>query len=303
MAEITVGATIGSLLGTNAAAASGTITGGQLDDRAANELLSAVTKNIVVVATDAPSRCIDGRPCVQTVAGGAPEPRPALAGGALVSGYAAALLTDWFGNEASQVDQLAQAHAVLTGAGLRAGTHCDEHAFAGQYFDAAKHKTATGCGADDRLAEILQKLQDEPRAVQALAASLLGDKYRAELLPSRAVAVDTWDPKLIIDEVADNASIEILASPADTPNHGHTECAVVFNYVSNRTLDRDAFVAASGKQVFSVDMWYLDKVAYALAAGANSHVPYEKLQHAMVAYQVATYLTLCDGSQRLIVLR
>ena len=55
----------------------------------------------------------------------------------------------------------------------------------------------------------------------------------------------------------------------------------------------------TGNQVFVVDMWYIDKLARALAAGRPDAVEmYSKLKHHMVAYQVATYLALCDGTQR-----
>jgi hypothetical protein len=71
----------------------------------------------------------------------------------------------------------------------------------------------------------------------------------------------------------------------------------VFNYVRGTTVDRDAYLARTGRQAFGVDMWYLEDIAAAMMSGP-SKVTQEQLHHALTAYQVSTYLTLCDGSQR-----
>jgi hypothetical protein len=80
-------------------------------------------------------------------------------------------------------------------------------------------------------------------------------------------------------------------------NHG--EELVIFNYLEGTTIDRDALVHDTGKQVFIVDMWYIDKLAKRMAEGRPDAVAmFESLQHAMVAFQVATYLALCNGTHR-----
>ena len=62
-------------------------------------------------------------------------------------------------------------------------------------------------------------------------------------------------------------------------------------------MDRDSLVQETGKQVFTIDMWYIDTLARAMAQGRpDAPVMFEKLRHAMAAFQVATYLTLCDGT-------
>ena len=84
--------------------------------------------------------------------------------------------------------------------------------------------------------------------------------------------------------------------------HGHREMMVVFNYEENTTIDRDAYFKATGKQVFVVDVWYLRKLANYMATGTEAETQASDLYHAMLAYQLATYVTLCDGSHRAAIL-
>ncbi len=77
---------------------------------------------------------------------------------------------------------------------------------------------------------------------------------------------------------------------------------VIFNNIPNSTIDRDALVKDTNKQVFIVDLWYIKELANRLATGPNAVQQAKQLHHAMVTYQVATYITLCDGSHRAAVL-
>jgi len=112
-----------------------------------------------------------------------------------------------------------------------------------------------------------------------------------------------WNPAAVIDAIGNEAAVEVLDSDHanHAPNHGHREFGVLVNYVDGTSLDRDGFTADTGEQVFVIDMWYIDKLANALATGPNATEQYEQLREAMVSYQVATYLTLCDGSQQALI--
>ncbi len=83
----------------------------------------------------------------------------------------------------------------------------------------------------------------------------------------------------------------------------HDELVVVWNTVEGMTLDRDAFVKATGKKVFFIDAWYVDDIAKALATGRpDAAEMYPTLHQAAVAFQLATYAELGDGSHPLLII-
>lgn len=265
----------------------------------------AVTECMTVVDPTLPSCCIDGRCCIETVSGEPTQARFSVAGGAAITGYAAAELAGIFGGDAPQHpnDRYAIIDARLNAAGINTGNHVDKANFETQ-FSAGK----TGCGACDRLPENIANVYDEAEGVEGLAAQLVVGYKSGQIDVSRRQAVVAglrgWDPVRAEKQIEnrDAGAIEILESD-DTPTHGHTELAVVFNYVEGYTIDRDAFFAKTGKELFVIDMPYIDKIARALAGGPDAEAQYEKLRHAAVEYQLGTYLTLCDGSQAPIIIR
>lgn len=283
----------------------GSINAGEHTIQDLQELGEAVQRHVVTVDPNAPSCCIDGRHCLRTLAGGEPDPRAGVAGGALVTAYAAAELTGWFGNDdGSTIDRLQRLDALLNASGIVTGAHIDE---AAEMANMAGGRT--GCGADDKYLENVGHVASDAEAVEGLTGLLLGAEYN----PNRAGYIDAttvqershdWDPVEVATIVAnrDPKAVEVLYSD-ESPTKGHSEVLVVFNYVEDATIDRDALVAETGKQVFMVDMWYINKIARALAGGPNAEAQYQQLQHAAVAYQAGTYLTLCDGSQRPLLLQ
>lgn len=296
-------ATVGDKIG----AGFGKITAGEIADDRKAELGQAVEENIVAVDPTLPSCCIDGRTCVHTMNQTPTQPRPAVAGGALVTAYAAAEMVGWFGNDSlTPVERLARVNRVLLANGIQAGGHVDMHAIDAK-FKAQDGMPKTGCGADDRLREIVMQSYENPSLVRDTSAALLGAEYDESawtLIPKEQMTKKTadWVPTDVVEELgaATGDAVEILESD-DTPTHGHLEIAVVWNNKENTTFNRDKFTEETGEQAFKVDAWYIDKLAKALATGPNAVEQYKQLKHAMVAYQVATYLTLCDGSQRLVI--
>lgn len=285
------------------ASATGTINGGELDPSRAQELVSEIEKHMESVDPKSPSCCIDGRSCVHTLEGGPTDSRASVAGGALITAYAAAELVGWFGNDDSDVAvRLGRINRMLRANGINPGNHCDELAVQNQFVNPDTKKPVTGCGADDRLPEIMAKPYENEQAVNKLVKPLMGEEYNEnlKLVPKEEIENKTkqWDPTDVVDAIGNGEAIEVLESKPGEPNHGHREMGVLFNYKDNTSLNRDAFVRNTGEQIFVVDMWYIDKLATALAGGPNAVEQRQQLKQAMVAYQVATYLALCDGSQR-----
>jgi len=289
--DVTMGEPIG--------AGYGAINAGEHDQEHLDFLAEKARDHLVAVSPDAPSCCIDGRTCVHTLANGETSPRPSVAGGP-VTAYAAAELTGLLGDDdGTPAERFTRVIELLNNAGLPTGNHIDETAEACGFADGK-----TGCGAADRFLENLGHVSEDREAVLGVVSQLLGGAYDADhtTFTDNGSLMDRnadWNSVTAVNVLAvrDQTSIEVLQSD-DTPTHGHNEVFVAFNYVENTTIDRDAYVAETGAQLFDVDMWYIDKMARALASGPDADAMYDRLRHAMVAYQVGTYLTLCNGTQR-----
>lgn len=277
----------------------------------AQAVAEAVKRHVVSVSEDAPSSCIDGRQCVSCMDGEKSEPRPGVAGGGLISAYAAAELVGWFSNDETTSEQrLKIVLDQLNEQGIITGAHCDTAALDSEFVNEIG-ASKTGCGADDNLPRILQTMYSQRSAIDSFTYAILGDQSDAEIsyvdAQTLASRHEDWDPKKMLDHVGEEAGphgIEILDSGDGTvPNHGHGELAAVFNDAEGTTVDRDSLFAETGIQVFDVDVWYLRTLARAMATGPDAESQEADLLQAMVSYQVATYLTLCDGTQRPIILQ
>jgi hypothetical protein len=155
----------------------------------------------------------------------------------------------------------------------------------------------TGCGANDKEKTITQLFNDNKNALEPTVKALVGgDGYDQGFFGDLKLVHSTDDTNELKDIVGEE-NTEVLEA-TDEGVHGHQEWAVYFNYVEGTTIDRDAYFNATGKQVFVVDMWYIKKLADAMG---ETEVQASELYHAMVAYQVATYIGLCDGTHRAII--
>jgi hypothetical protein len=269
----------------------------------AERLVSQVEVYLKQVAEDAPGCCIDGRKCKHNLDGSPAELRPSVAGGPLITAYAAAELVGWFGedDDSTLEERLDVVKNVLETNGVKLGAHVDEKAVANDYKNPETGAKATGCGADDKAPAIIAAIYDNDETVQKLTGAVLptfDEKAMAFTSKEKVTArFASWDPKMVLDASTseDRDNVEVLEK-------SHEEALVVFNYVEGTTIDRDALVEATGRQVFCVDMWYINKLARALASGPDPDEQYVRLQHAMTAYQIGTYLSLCDGTQRAVLL-
>ncbi|GEM_PF-3426732 len=269
------------------------------------ELVNKVENYLKRVADNAPGCCFDGRLCTRHMDGSAPDLRPSIAGGPLITAYIAAELSGWFEPEApddieSRIDIVKQ---KLEAEGVVLGAHVDEAAVATN-FRKPDGSVRTGCGANDRAAAIVRAILDPSSAVGELSGAVMGEDYDASAI-DRARSEEllrrfgAWNPEAALQEsTSDNGrTVEVLQSD-DTPTVGHREVLALFNQVEGTTFDRDGFVTDTGEQAFGIDMWYARKLARAMAGGPNATEQYSKLYSAMTAFQVGTYLVLCDGTQR-----
>lgn len=259
-----------------------------------------INKHMVPVSPDAASCCIDGRTCSGCLDGSRTEVGPKVAGAAIITAYAGAELVDgWYSLYNVNLppkDRLDVVGKHLESKGITIRTHCDSSAQSSGFLK-GDGTSRTGCGANDNTPVILQTIQSDKTTVNNISKSLVGEahnadntEYRSEqLLAERHKDWRPADTLNIVTGAHDESGIEVLEG-------AHGEVAVIFNYSEGYTLDRDAFVADTGMQVFVIDMWYIDKLAHAMAGGPNAEAQYNKLYQAMVDFQVGTYLTLCDGS-------
>lgn len=231
-----------------------------------------------------PAVCIDGRCCAP---GDQKLPLGAhIAGGAETLLVAAKSVGYGLSNE--EVLETARKH------GFTLGAHCDT----GNKSKAFEN--GTGCGANDKV-DIIASLADQYKeGIGTYLQSLMGEDFHTDVYEKTQIMPPS-DNKNALMGLVGGELVETLVDDGEGV-HGHREQMVVFNYQENTTIDRDAYFEATGKQVFTVDVWYIRKLAEHMAAGVDAERQASELYHAMMAYQVATYIGLCDGSHRVAVL-
>lgn len=280
----------------------------------AQALAELLPKYLVEVDESASGSCIDGRGCTECLDGHATEARYSVAGGPLIQAYAMAELTGWFGDNApAELEpRLTTLKDVLELQGIKLGAHIDEVALAAKFINETTGAAKTGCGADDKAPEAaafsaaiaaLAAAGDETATAlfQAFMDESFGARKVGEIESQEKVteAFRDWNPRTALDVVADNEphGVEILEADL-TPAHGHAEALAVIVKVPGRTINQKALLRDTGKQIFVIDVPYIDKIAKAMATGPRATEQYETLRHAGVAYNLGTYVALCDGSQR-----
>lgn len=301
MVQIIVGEPLGVGSGTIGAE------GFSADD--ARELAAMISeKYVVTVDKTATGCCIDGRNCTHTLGETAPEIGPSVAGGPSVTAYGAAeLVGDYFDNTSAPTTggRIEEINKTLISDGIALGAHVSDGAVENSFINPASGLAQTGCGASDEFKVIMQKPNDNKRFVQSTTEALLGTDFNASRM--EFVAKEPLENR--IKDYNSREVLDIVAAPKAGKNvevlqGKHAEVFPVFNYIKNTTVDRDRLVEETGKQVFVIDMWYIDELAHAMAAGRpDAEEMYSKLRHAMTAFQVSTYLTLCDGTHRPVILK
>lgn len=158
---------------------------------------------------------------------------------------------------------------------------------------ADNYTNGTGCGACDKCDGNCGLFAQHKAAVEPTMQALLGKDFKSDIYENLELVPVIGNIKELVGEDL----IETLHNDGEGVS-GHREMMVVFNYEEDTTIDRDAYFAATGKQVFVIDMWYIKKLADAMATGVDAEHQASELYHAMVAFQIATYLGLCNGDHR-----
>lgn len=231
-----------------------------------------------------PAVCLDGR----TLA----EVAQALGLGAHLAGGAESLLVA--AKAAGLQLQGAELLAKAKERGFTLGAHVDSTNRAEGFAN------GTGCGANDKITTISDLFTQHKGGLEPTVQSLMGSDFNAGTYQDVTIAPVNDDKNFLKDTVGEDLTETLLDDHEGV--HGHREQMVIFNYVENTTIDRDAYFKATGKQVFVVDVWYIKKLANAMAEGVDAEAQASMLFHTMMAYQVATYIALCDGKHRAAVL-
>ena len=261
-------------------AGAGAIAGAELSQEDAEREAEEIVRYMKSIDVTAPAVCIDGRPLA--------EGETEIALGAHISGGAESILT-----VATSLALPVQGKALVDALGERGYTLGAHDADSNK---AAQYETGTGCGAHDKNGVAADLFNENHEAVQGTVQALMGDDFDTELYAS----VQLSPSSEALSDVVAPENIETLHDDHQGV-HGHQERIVVFNYKEGTTVDREAYVEATGKQAFVVDMWYLKDIAGEMAAVsevAGETVDKAALYHALTAFQVGVYLALCDGSHR-----
>lgn len=290
------------IIGDNIGFGDGKLHAKQLSETELKELGDTTKAHIKKVEKSAFGVCMDGRCAACTLDSGRTQLGPKCAGGPLQSAYAAAELIDnFFGVRSAETaegraDEVA---TILKANGVQIGGHTTLSAKNNNYKNPETGEEQTGCGAAEKHAPAIRKILQNNDLIFNVADKMFSnishgsfDKSQNEKQRTNSI-LDTYSPKKMLDlertHGGDN-NVEVLEG-------SHEELAVVLNYVRGTTVDRDAMVRESNKEVFGIDMWYLQDLAKALSRGRpDAEEIYEPLLYAMCAYQIAVYSELCDGS-------
>ena len=232
-----------------------------------------------------PSGCIDGR-CGGSV-------RPDTAGGTLSLAIADDLTMSRYATDTDTATLVRSVFHSLHERGFAVGDHTDEHASADK----------SGCGANDRLRDIYQKLVTENVAIRDVAAQLgvrVSDTEHATIVARAEQRHDFSSGRDVLECMRRESSVNDI----DMLRGEHREVVAVINFREHTTLDRDVVDEAFGEsyEAFNVDAWSFGAAAEALYPGADESIA-ARVVAAMVYYNLATAAVLCAPSMRVVVLR
>lgn len=213
-------------------------------------------------------------------------------GGAVM--VAAALLASGRSNAKNGKELVNEAINLHNEHGFACGGHTDEHATG----------DSCGCGAIDKLPEILTNVTRYKEQIRQTLQDLLGSDFDGNLfngaLENIENSVDSLD---FATYKGKETEIQILQSGAVLKQlkGGHQEDFVILNFVTDKTFNQSGlFEYTEDKiQAFCVDMWELPR--YAEMAGGDDAHTHALAYYGELIYTLATSATLTDGSQRVFV--
>ena len=271
--------------------------------------LKEIRRYFVPADTDAPERCIDGRPKVKKGPRGHLREMhlgPQTPGGTPAMTLAYRIMNAGTLPEGRKFcDDLKDTIGLCKKHGISFGGHIDDHA---QGFNC-------GCGAIDKIPEIFHKMlaPEFPQAVSVYLKAILGERFDANVMQSligRAGELSAQNGNYLEqtsdgDYLYKKKVIETLEAeatdvqPVEELMGDHREIALVVNMVPGSTFDRDAFTTAQGSEVqaFTYDFWVSEDFANKLFKSEKKRTEFLTIR-AMLG--IATAMVLTDGSMELI---
>ena len=289
---------------------------GEIDESQVDQAFSHLKDYFTHASRSARIRCVDGRPIEHYDESRAelkirelgPQGAGGTPGAAVCFSLAEGPASDTYkgANFNHDVDNLAD---ILHDLHFEVGGHTDESA----------NGEKTGCGAIDRMPEIVRAMADfrNTNRMIELTKAVMGDMYDKDafsLVLGNAVKMSAseksyfgeYKPNIFdrINKHTKNAVSKLVGN--------HNEVAAIINRMYGYTFHRDEFSAASRHklQAFNYDYWKSVEMAESVVKNSAKYAHLnadEKLRlgkrilTARVMYSVATLMTLTDGSIRLYV--
>jgi hypothetical protein len=272
----------------------------------------SLNKYYVTADLTARMRCIDGRCVAGYGTADAPVDRPLgmqVPGGTPTAAlcYRFAALDSLFDDDAATLARDTETMSdIFARIKFKSGGHIDDMHQAGK----------TGCGAIDKIPEILSRitLPEAQEQVRRLAQLLVGDRYDRNIvdalmgrllsLEGRAKLYFSYDPKTKQYQYNQKAIAALKKkNPAGiaTLIGQHKEVGLVVNTVSGTTFHPDQFATDQGAQLFNYDFWSTIEAAHKMYP--NDSLLQKRYILSRVLFAIGTAMVLTDGTPNLIVRR
>ena len=235
-----------------------------------------------------PAQCVDGR----SRKDGSYEPRPKAAAGTFSAVIGDALTTASYRPKGGD----AAAHAKEVYA------YFMHHGYVGGHDADHASQDGCGCGAEDKLKDILEYIRDKGQDIQSFlkSAGVPIDDATHELIVKQAAAL-LDDGYVVAGNILRDVFINIAGDASiETLTGQHNEVALVINTVPDTTIDRAKLAKTYGNtlQIFELDVPSLQTAADALSISVEEA---RQKFAAMLYYNVATAAVLADASLRILV--
>jgi hypothetical protein len=289
----------------------------ELDQEGVNQAFGKIKDYIVIAWRNARARCVDGRPEEEFISNPKTLDRdlgPQTAGG--TAGAAVCLRLAQGPPEGDTFEELTfeqdmeKFDSEIQALGFTLGAHTDDHA----------SESMTGCGAIDKMVEIIHTMTDTRLAtrMKQLTTAILGDMYdtkiyseilgNAILMQSESESYFQNYQLTILQKLKDKAANSVSKLVGK-----HNEAAVIVNRIYGTTFDRDNFSLDHDNkiQAFNYDFWRSVELTETLVTRTAQYqdtsdkrkiTEAKKILTARVMYTLATLMTLTDGTLDLYVL-
>jgi hypothetical protein len=260
-----------------------------LDAPESGRLKKLVENSYESVAQDAAIRCIDGR-----IGDVHKEIGPQAAGGG--PGFTLAYhIVEGGSDIVSDFMKFWQMHENSKD-NFVIGGHIDDHS----------KPPMSGCGAIDRMPEILETANDAKNreGIQTYVQAIMADIYDENIFDEVMAMLATLEPmdyfrshdndyrQDLLKEITSRADRNVV----EKLSGNHKEVFVIVNRAPMSSLDKEKFVhsADGNAQAFSYDFWYVQELAAKMFP--NSKAAQVKFCTANIIFNIAAAMVLTDGS-------